>query len=873
VTLGLACLLGSPGLSAQIPDSQYRQIASALREGRVAEAERALRSALVEHPRDARALGLMGVILDSQKRFDEAEEFYKRSLKIAPRSASLLNNLGNHYLAQQRWELARDAYLKVVVIAPDHPNANLHLAQMSVAAKEGEAALRFLDHLPKEDQAAPPVQILRAKALRLAGQETAATQLLTELQERAGQDPRVAFSVGMILAEWRHYEKAASAFTRALDAQPTNFDILYNLGMASMRAGHLNRAKEVFEIALKQRPDDVDGMEGLARVYAEMGQEGQAVVLLIRATNLAPDRADLLMFLAHMTDELGFFGDAAIAYDKYLKLRPDDDVVRRERGFALARSAKIDAGLEDLRWYVEQHPDDPRGLYELGVVETLRDRDKALGRLNRAVAIDPDFLAARYARAVMHYQGGKAAEAVEDLEIVLKQEPDDVPALDALGQALVQLDRPQKAVEILRRATELSPDDAKVLMHYGRALMKAGRRDEAQAAFTRFRELGPEETRRRPYGGLIDYLNLPTSEQRAQYLTNLRRTITTRPEDPGLKVNLGRFLLSDGKTDEALDAFREVLNLTSKPEMLAACGRMLVDAGQYVLGREFFQRVMEADPSSSAVRLDLAIALFHTAGPQAGLDELEKTPPADRNGDFYLLRAQILDAMDKEKEAVDALNLGLRIAATRPDLYFQAALFLIKHQRYEDAVDMLEHTSRVFPDTPELALTHAIALELLQKIDEAGKLLTEIESRWPEWSEPYLVHGTIAYYYLALSTTHATPNELEGAVKTINEAVELSPDDAYIRSLAGKIAYMRKEYDTAVEHAEAALRTWPDMIEAHQTLSAVYRARGEKDKVATQLKEILRIKQETRDADQAPPFPTGDLLFTVRPPVRPPAGF
>jgi len=64
-------------LSGQIPSSVYEQVSNALEQGKFGEAEQLLRPALQEHP-DARTLGLMGVILDAQKRYDEAEAFISR---------------------------------------------------------------------------------------------------------------------------------------------------------------------------------------------------------------------------------------------------------------------------------------------------------------------------------------------------------------------------------------------------------------------------------------------------------------------------------------------------------------------------------------------------------------------------------------------------------------------------------------------------------------------------------------------------------------------------------------------------------------------------------------------------------------------------
>jgi Flp pilus assembly protein TadD len=76
-----------------------------------------LGTALKTHPREARALGLMGVILDAQKRYPEAESYYQRALNLNPNSAPLLNNLGNHYLAQGDSERA----LRISASSPLNP--------------------------------------------------------------------------------------------------------------------------------------------------------------------------------------------------------------------------------------------------------------------------------------------------------------------------------------------------------------------------------------------------------------------------------------------------------------------------------------------------------------------------------------------------------------------------------------------------------------------------------------------------------------------------------------------------------------------------------------------------------------------------------
>jgi tetratricopeptide (TPR) repeat protein len=889
-------LLTSSALVAQSPPSHVpsgvlEKASSDLQKGNATEAEKALRAALQQAPRDPSALGLLGAILDSQNRYGEAEIAYKQALALAPGSPGLLNNLGNHYMAQDKTEPARAAYLKVVAAQPHHANANLQLAQLCVAAKQGATALKYLNRLPAENQAAPPAAILRARALKITGQDKSAQNLLAETEDKDGNDPRVAFSIGMTFVEWKRYAEAENAFARALDADPTHFDILYNLGLAAQHAGHLGRALEVYQVALKQRPNDPDCLFNLAVIYTQTGQTDQAIVPLMQAHNLAPERADILIALAQASQDLGFYADAVTAIEQYLRLKPNDDVARRERGFCRIRAAKLEEGLEDLRWYVQKHPEDARGFYELAIAETVQERDKALQHLDRALSIDPKFGAARYARGVLYYQMGRTEESIADLKLVLTTQPDDFRSLDALAQDEMRLGEYAEATKLLESAMKLAPKDPRILTHYSRALIRVSRKEEAEKLAADFRALGPEEGRRRPYGGLFDFLNLPPEQQYAKYLENLQRTIAIRPDDPNLRVQMGKTLLREGKTDEAIEAFRTAHKLSSTPDLLATCGKLLVDFDQYAPAREFLEPLVAANPHVSDSRLSLAIAVFHSASAGDALKVLDETPTEQRKGDYFLLLAQILDAMQKPEEAAEALNHGLNAAPTRADLYFEAATFLIKHKQYRRAIQLLDQANHALPDSPALQLIEAIAYEMVQQYEDSLRILAQVEARWPEWSLPYELHGVSletrvrsaearrlletaislgandpnVYYYLASAISHSSPDDVDSAQKAIEQALVLNRNDAYIQSLAGRIDYERKEYPAALEHLQVALRLWPEMVEAHQNLAGVYRAMGEKEKSIAELKEIVRIKQENPTADQTPPFPVGDLLFSVRP--------
>lgn len=886
--LAFACLVASAVFAQRGSDAALENAAAAYREGKAADAERILRDLLRKQPDDWHALALMGAVLDSEQRYPDAEPYYTRAMRLAPESAQVLNNAANHYLAAGDRKRARELYLKTIAVDRNHANANLQLAQMSVEDGQGRQAMAYLDRVSGSAGSDPGVRLLMARALAQAGRCTESAQILEKL---GTGDAAADLSIGLAYAECKRYADAENSFSRALDADPRNFEILYNLGLAALRAGHAQRAQSVLEIGLREKPGDPDTLYALAQVFEAQGQLVNAAALLARAEKAAPERSEIPLLLAQVSARLGFYEDSAAAYTRYLERKPQDDIARRERGFDLARINQAEAARRDLEWYTARHPRDAAGYFELAVAYLYQGRAKAMTLLDKALTLDAGLYAARYTRALLNIEDDNAQAAIPDLKLYLEKEPRDFRALAHLGQAYLAVGRPGEALDVLERAKVLAPDSALVLVHYRRALQRLGRKQEAAAVLASLKTAGDRDETSQRRAGLIDYLNLSPADQRARYLANLRQNSAADPGNLRLKLTLARSLVDQGKGEEGLGLVRDLAASASDPAILAGCGKVLLAAGQYQDARSALERALSAGAKTSDARLDLAIAVFQLHDTEGALRVLDQIEPAERKGDDYLLRAQILDAQGKLQDAATALNQGIRAAPTRTVLYYQATGFLLKHKLYHEALDLLEQSSRVLPDDRDLLLARVVTLDLLRRNPESEKLLAQIQARWPEWDRAYLLKGILleiqlksaearqtletaialgantpeAFYYEALAITHSAPQDLGAAQSAIERAIALAPKDASIYLLAGKIAASRKDYTEAVERLLVATRLQPSLIPAHYALRDAYAALGEQQKSRDELETIKRIAAETGGTGITP-TPVEDLLFTVRPP-------
>ncbi len=784
----------------------FQDAVTALQRGDAPAAEQKLRAELKNSPDEPEALSLLGVALDNQKKFQEAGEAHQHAVARATGVPliGILHNYGNHLMLAGDAKAARETFLKAVSLDASDLYADFQLAQLAVNAGNGQEALQYLNQIPANQSDAPNVAILRLAALDLADNSSDADILFHKLASATENDATLSASLAMSLVQARQFGQAETFLTHALAPDPTNFNLLYQLGVVASRAGHNDRAVEVLEKALRQQPQNVDVMYALAFVYRARKQPEQAVRTVAPATKLAPQRADVWQLLALAESDIRAYTDSVNAWEHYVALRPDDDQGRRERGFGKANIKQADAGMADLEWYVEHHPDDATGYYELGVAQAVDDQEKGLATLDKAVALEPDYVEARSARGALNYQLGKAEAARSDLEFAALKRPDSAMILDRLGQTYVLLDRQQDALRVLRRAAELAPGDAKMQLHFANALAQAGQTAESKVFMDRYRELGGAINV--PARGVMDYLSLTPEEQHASYQARLEKAVTEHPEEVTNEMFYLKFLIGDNKIDQAVTTAKKVLALKPGPIIMADAGHTMLVARQYEIARNFLNQA----GATAAVDLDLAIVAFHLDGAMAGLQRLDRIPETARNADYYAARAEMLDANGKSDDAITAMTKAVETEPDRVDIYWRAAILLIKDQHAAEARGLLDRASKTLRQEATLPVIRAVVEELDGNTADSLKVLDDARHRWPEsaavWAAQGMVfaaerksdearksleaavslgaHSAEVYYALAFTSDAA---HMETAKTAIAQALKLEPDNAEIKSLAGRI--------------------------------------------------------------------------------------
>jgi eukaryotic-like serine/threonine-protein kinase len=258
------------------------------------------------------------------------------------------------------------------------------------------------------------------------------------------------------------------------------------------------------------------------------------------------------------------------------------------------------------------------------------------------------------------------------------------PSIDALrayasGLAQLRNGASQEAAGLLERATRLDPGFAMACARLAEARMNLGRTSEAAAAGDRARMLSAKKA-------------LPTAErEEIQAVASLARgdhgaaarayeaLVALYPEDPDLRMDLGRAYENDGRIPDAIESYGRAVPLTLEPgAALLALGRAQAmaarpEAAIVSLRRALDTKKFDAQPEALAtIHSILGVACRDTGRLEEALDHLGRSleirkAAGDTRGQIAAL-GDLASVHERRGEAEAALDLEGKAVALARDL-------------------------------------------------------------------------------------------------------------------------------------------------------------------------------------------------------------
>ena len=487
-----------------------------------------------------------------------------------------------------------------------------------------------------------------------------------------------------IYAAQRDWARAESAAQKAVELDP-NFAPAFNLLISVYHvANKLPQAISQLESELDRDPNSRRALVTLALIYGQMKDDAKARDTYEKLLALRPDSVMVLNNLAVVYSEQLNRADRAYELaQKARTLAPGDGSVADTLGWILYKRGDYQQALTLLQESASKLPERPEIQFHLGMTNYMMGQaDAARAAFERSVQATGDFPDKNEAqRRLAQLQGaaGQTAElSVTELEGRLKQQPNDVIALQRLAEAYEKQGNAAKAAAAYEQTLKLNPKLAssavKLAQLYAGPLQQ---RDKALEFAKKARGLAPNDAET---AGLLGRIVLKTGNFSWAY-SLLQESARQRRDDPDILHDLALTAYALGRAPEA---------------------------------RQTMQRSLDAAPSAvpseDAKRFLAMTALDHLspeiAAAEPEVQEILKTQP-----DYApALMAQAAIQLQRN-DAKTATGIYLQVLRQYPDFAPAqkrlAAIYADNPDDLAKAYDLATKARKTLSDDPELARTLA----------------------------------------------------------------------------------------------------------------------------------------------------------------------
>jgi tetratricopeptide (TPR) repeat protein len=326
--------------------------------------------------------------------------------------------------------------------------ANYLHGNLAANANQSEEALEYLDkalHIKE----IPDAHALRAKVLIKLGRRNEAVISLKRAVLSKPDNKQLRLAYARLLVDVKEYDNARIEFEKLQQLAPNDPDLLYTLGLLSLESQRFDAAEKYLTHLLSLNKRTNEARYYLGRIFESRNQPDKAVSWYHKVSG----------------GEYNF--DAQI-----------------RSASLIAQQGKIDKAMESLNKMAEasQSKSSLVRIYlaKGEILKSVERYQEAIEVYNKALTVIPGNIDLLYARGLTGEKVDNIELLENDMLTILKTEPDNAHALNALGFTLAdRTDRLQEAYGYLKRAIEIKPEDPAVIDSYGWINYRLGNNEEA----------------------------------------------------------------------------------------------------------------------------------------------------------------------------------------------------------------------------------------------------------------------------------------------------------------------------------------------------------------------------------------------------------
>lgn len=665
-------------------------------------------------------------------------------------------------------------------------------------------------------------------------------------------------SLTELLLELHLPTEASRAAKKVIEHNPNDVSTLVNLSKAQLALNELEPALESAHITTALQPDKPAYRRNLAHILAANKQwdkaQNEIEELIKQQNNPSDDDQCLLAQYALDGDEPQ---KAAEACQQVLQRSPNHGLAHSLFGQALSRIGDQNSAVEHFHQAITLAPHLPAPWLALAEHHLALDEiEKARENLLTACQAVPDNAALRLALGKLYQREaqleaalaefmqasqlgdpdpvieqqaaqhcgeaqlamGKLEEAKQQLGQIYQQYPNNLALADLYSKTLLALGEIEPALTVLSLAMQAEEPPLEIYLDYGQAhLLLGAQPEEAQSAFKTVLSLDPEH----PFAKVLlgEALALDGQHQAAlqEYSSCLESADMLSPQwRSRLNASMAKSALALNQAAAAIAALEEaLLEMPGDIEMHKTLTQAYHQAdlkhdaadslsAVYQAGMEDAdtllwvsdQALLQEQDELAGQALDQAVRLAPSNAEvlvRTGYLQIKRNDPVSArhtfsklftikeiNADQLRLAAQALIDLGDIPSSVPYLEKALEVGGCDPtNLLTDLAKVHLQSGNLLEALNVLERHIDLTPDDPQLYQSKTDVLLMLDRPEAALKCLQEAVQLAPDNAS--LLHG--------LAQLQRENHELESALSNIGKAFILTPNDPKVRALALEINF------------------------------------------------------------------------------------